>query len=751
MAHVVHANGMVSPPQTVHTSSISSTPPRVVLAGKTGRILCVADIRGDYHQLNVLIKEHEATAVIHTGDFGFIDESSLERMGEKTLRHLLQYSPLIVPSLRQELLAIPPSEGRPALLAALKQSHRHFALSQFPHLLSGAITFSVPVFTVWGLIEDVRVLEKFRTKEYEVANLSVIDEASTRLIDVGGLKLRLFGLGGAVAPHKMFDNGDGFATIAGGSGTMWTTALQIGELVDTAQRVYDSTETRLLVTTAPVSRHGILSQLGHAIKADLTISGGLHFRYPASFNEFAIDGDFEIYRQKLTASRDSFVGVYEVVKDRVDASMNEQQQILLKKALAIMQRIPAADDSARTNAWHWVLSDASCGHLLLSITDSRVSAETKSAGLNFSHRSNHGPAPASAPTNINASLASASRKSNVPEVVANKPALAAQNRPSPATAAIPPKVVPGVPATNNFKGVPSKPPGQPLARPQPPSAASSSAAPVETSSSVPPTSLAKSAQPARPPRGPASLAGQALAAAGVKGSEVKAVAKPASPKPTSAGNAKPATPVANGKISVAEEKTAAANDKKASGGQLNGTATPIGDKVNGTAHVRENSSSKTEEGNENAEPAEPPKPRHSLYLKGIPIPTTEDEMKTFFGDCASKITSVKFVYDHITKNQKNFAYVDFANAEDMQEGLKSHAETIRETAVAVSVSNPPVRHAYSESFGRGRGRGGMRGGRGGRGFAPGGPGRPVDAAAKKEGGGGEKKESGGGGGGGGEK
>ena len=29
----------------------------------------------------------------------------------------------------------------------------------------------------------------------------------------------------------------GIATIAGGHGTMWTTILQIGELVDTAQKV----------------------------------------------------------------------------------------------------------------------------------------------------------------------------------------------------------------------------------------------------------------------------------------------------------------------------------------------------------------------------------------------------------------------------------------------------------------------------------------------------------------------------------
>jgi hypothetical protein len=70
-------------------------------------------------------------------------------------------------------------------------------------LLSGSITFPVPVFTVWGLIEDVRIVEKFRTGEYEVNNLTVIDEASSPLIDTAGLKLRLFGLGGAVALHKM--------------------------------------------------------------------------------------------------------------------------------------------------------------------------------------------------------------------------------------------------------------------------------------------------------------------------------------------------------------------------------------------------------------------------------------------------------------------------------------------------------------------------------------------------------------------
>lgn len=65
----------------------------------------------------------------------------------------------------------------------------------------------------------------------------MLDEATTRVLDIGGVKLRLFGLGGAVVSHKFFDNGAGTSTIAGGGGTMWTTILQVGEIVDTAQKV----------------------------------------------------------------------------------------------------------------------------------------------------------------------------------------------------------------------------------------------------------------------------------------------------------------------------------------------------------------------------------------------------------------------------------------------------------------------------------------------------------------------------------
>lgn len=39
---------------------------------------------------------------------------------------------------------------------------------------------------------------------------------------------------------------------------------------------YDESEVRLLITQAPIGKEGLLAQLAMALKADLTISGGLH-------------------------------------------------------------------------------------------------------------------------------------------------------------------------------------------------------------------------------------------------------------------------------------------------------------------------------------------------------------------------------------------------------------------------------------------------------------------------------------------
>ncbi|KAJ3856184.1 hypothetical protein EV368DRAFT_32987 [Lentinula lateritia] len=362
-----------------------------------GRILCIADIRGRLSAINDLAREVNAVAVIHTGDFGFFEATSLDRINDRTLRHLTMYSPLVASAQRTHLL----QQNTP-----LRNSVDISILSEFPLLLSGNLRLNVPVYTVWGACEDIVIMEKFRAKTYEVPNLNILDEATTHLLDLGGVKLRLLGLGGAVVPHKMFDNGDGSATIAGGQGTMWTTTLQLGELVDTAQRVHDQSETRLLVTHASPGREGIIAQLALVCKADLTISAGLHFRYSTSWNEFSVLADYEGFRRKLLLGKETFDKVWESVKAQVDVVVDENQRVLLDKALNVVERIPppigpggaptgvttakealaAQDEPMWKNCWNWNLCDAAYGSLILDVREGRVSAELKSQGFNYAYR-----------------------------------------------------------------------------------------------------------------------------------------------------------------------------------------------------------------------------------------------------------------------------------------------------------------------------------------------------------------------------
>lgn len=283
-------------------------------------------------------------------------------------------------------------------------------LSELPSFLNGTFKLDVPVYTVWGACEDVRVLEKFRSGEYKVDKLHIIDEARSMLLEIGGVKLRLLGLGGAVVMHKLFDNGEGRTTIAGGQGTMWTTLLQMGELVDTANRVYDPTETRVFITHASPAREGILNQISVTLKADFSISAGLHFRYGSSYNEFSVNPTLDHYRGKLAASKTSFNDVWETVKNDVlpAVEQNEAQKNLLQNALGIVEKMPATahggnpfggpvgganagavgqvDESAFKNMWNFNLADAAFGWLVLEVQDGRIGTEMRAQGFNFAHR-----------------------------------------------------------------------------------------------------------------------------------------------------------------------------------------------------------------------------------------------------------------------------------------------------------------------------------------------------------------------------
>ncbi|KIR42184.1 hypothetical protein I307_00658 [Cryptococcus deuterogattii 99/473] len=680
---------------------------------------------------------------------------SVDRMNDKILRHLIQYSPLLPPAARTQLLAIPSSAGRSALISQLNNSSVHFPLSQFPHLLSGAINFPVPVFTTWGLVEDVNVIEKFRTGEYGVQNLAILDEATSRLVEVGGVKLRLLGLGGTVADHKLFDYGafyskiskiteqppgEGHGSIAGAQGTMWTTALQIGELIDTAQRTFSPDETRLFVSTTPTSRNGLMTLVSNAIKADLTISCGLHFRYPVSYNEYSIHPDFESYRRKLQQAKDDFKGLFDQVRDRVFGSLDDKQTALLHKSLSAIDNVPIADDGMWANTWHWSLSDAGFGNMLLSITDSRVSAETKSSGVNFAHRTGKGPA---LPTGT--SIPSAPSGLNSVKSFSIRPG------PGPIGARPPPTQ--GVPSAHGAPGAFASQ-GRPPIRPNMGPGFST-----------------------RPPSGPRNTrqfgSGPASSMGGMSQSQMFAQAQA---QAAVSGKTAAAASLANGKKDEKNEKPegdkGVNEEEKKEKLATNGNAIP--EKIKYTDKKEEKKDVKPIEKSEDKEKSEGENPwgedkeekkgsnpwaddvsdegekkdedkgefiedakpkRYSLYIKGLPTPTTEEELKAVVGESGQKAIQVKIIFDQFTKQQKvgcydsmlwtranlaqDFGYLDFDSEEVMNEALKASTGTIRDTPVNVSISKPTVPRYNSRQFSGpgGRGRGSFRGR--GRGFGSG--------------------------------
>lgn len=498
---------------------------RVIQQG-SARVLCIADVRGNLQSLNQLAADARANYIIHTGDFGFYDDRSLDRIAEKTLKHVAQYSPLLSDNVKRSIAAAPPQPPIKERFA-----REHLPLSELPLFLNKTYTLNVPVYTVWGACEDVQVLEKLRSGEYKVDNLHIIDEAHSRLLDVGGVKLRLLGLGGAVVMHKLFDNGEGRTTIAGGQGTMWTTLLQMGELVDTANRVYDPTETRIFVTHASPAREGLLNQLSVTLKADFSVSAGLHFRYGSSYNEFSVNPTLDHYRGKLAASKASFNDVWDTVKTEVEPAVadSESQQRLLALALDIVHKMPTVanggnpfggpapgpqsgviDESAFKNMWNFNLADAAYGWLVLDIDNGRIGTEMRAQGFNFAHRGGKAapgqPQPTAATaTALPANAPSPAAQSSTAQGRPGGPPAGTPQQPRPAVATPPvpmqQQIKPGQPARSGASPAPSAPkePAK-TSTPQPGNAPANAAAEKAIPSEVKPNGTAA------PEKGPASPA-----------------------------------------------------------------------------------------------------------------------------------------------------------------------------------------------------------------------------------------------------
>lgn len=352
--------------------------------------------------LNVLARKYQASCIIHSGNFGFFDSGSIARISVKILKQISVFSPLVDP------------KTLPQDAEEIKRTLSPDSLSELPSFLSGVSRLDVPVYTIYGAAEDLTVIEKFRSGEYFVPNLHIIDETTTHAITtLSGHTIRLFGLGGSLVLHRLFDNGDGSSTIAGSPGVMWTTVLQMGQLITTVRKSFDPAEIRVFVSHPAPAREGLLAQLALALRADFTVSSGLHFIYGSSFNEFSALPSLDHYKGILAASRAQFMEVWNAVKSQLLALVETEpkQKQLLLTAIEVFESMPTSTSSTSTNGstaldtsssntstfmdymatahknmWHFNLCDAAFGALVLNVIDGRIATESYSEGFNFQYR-----------------------------------------------------------------------------------------------------------------------------------------------------------------------------------------------------------------------------------------------------------------------------------------------------------------------------------------------------------------------------
>lgn len=357
-----------------------------MLTAQGCRILCISEIRGKLSSFNELAKKHNASCIIHTGNFGFFDTGSIERISPKIIREIAVFSPLIDPNSLQK----DPEE--------VKKTLSPDALSELGKFLSGELKLDVPVYTVYGAAEDITVIEKFRSGSYSIPNLHIIDEVSTNVITTStGFKIRLFGLGGSLVLHRLFDNGTGNFSIAGSSGVMWTTILQIGQLLTTARKSFDPKEIRIFVSHSSPSREGLYTQLALALRSDYTISSSLHFLNGASFNAFTVLPDKNHYRDFLSSARTEFFKIWDSVHVKLYEILEteQKQKQLVQTAIDVFESMPKSDTeldektlASYKNLWHFNLSDVTIGSLVLNIRQGKVSTESYSEGFDFTYRLN---------------------------------------------------------------------------------------------------------------------------------------------------------------------------------------------------------------------------------------------------------------------------------------------------------------------------------------------------------------------------
>jgi len=292
---------------------------------------------------------------------------------------------------------------------------------------------------------------------------------------------------------------------------------------------------------------------------------------------------------------------------------SDNQKILLEKALSVVERIPStvttggnnSDENAWKNCWNWNLTDAAYGQLILDIKEGRVNAELKSQGFNYAYRRQAAPAPV--------------------------PAVGGTTTPNLHSPSGNPIGVAKLPTTNPSSKVGT--PGPPSKAPTPAPSATAPAPHQTLNPALPTAPTPKPTTPA-PSESPASIPH----ANGSSDRDLNKKEKRKQKEKEKRDAAKAAAAASNTGANGSGSATPADKDKSDQR-RSNGLAPPSSVTADGPVPEPKSPVTETASGG-----SQTPVGRRgsrnpwTLFVKHLPLPITEEEIREFFGEAAAGVS-----------------------------------------------------------------------------------------------------------------
>lgn len=337
------------------------------MPNKPVRLAAVSDIQGNWGSLEKIANSQGADVIIHTGNFGFWNPETLERtMDLNYLKQIVAFLAVLPRNLIEQLNDLSLINGSSSTgnaeancekspLEGFQQVLRESNMfSQMEDYLSGTKQLPCPVYTIVGPLDDPAVVEKFLSGEYSVPNLFLVDHKRVHTIPTvgGGPSIRVYGIGGNLKVHSLFDSGSLDGDLCGRTGDLWITLPQLTELYLNAQKhakELGAPAINIFLSHLPVVKTPLLEHLAIITGADITVSQGLHFRYPVLGNGMSfVDsmggsaGYIENYRFKFSRLRMILGEMWVVIKDEVARLVDDDPQLrqLIELGLSLFDKIP---------------------------------------------------------------------------------------------------------------------------------------------------------------------------------------------------------------------------------------------------------------------------------------------------------------------------------------------------------------------------------------------------------------------------